>query len=387
MATDPLQALSALDSAHLVPVVRRALGRPDFELGPWEVRRLSDQGIINPDGLFVFSGTGQDGDGSRAWAVVLKVLRAGSADLDPSHLWHWRREASVMEAGLLDHLPGPIVAPRCYGVEERSDGAWLWIELIQDKSPRRWGEAEFAFAAEQLGQATGAWLASGVQRDDPWLCRSHSRTWAEGWPPTKADWANPYVQAGFPEALRRRLLAVWDERDRLYAALEHLPQTFAHFDSQRRNLMIRAARDGQDELVAVDWAWCGLGPVGAEAASLLVNSAVIFEFELEDVAALDETIFTTYLAGLRHEGWADSVEAVRLAYDATTVLFCGVTVPTLTMFWTHPEYSAQLLQLFGRDAAGCAQGWAAVAEFALDRGEAALATIKRLRFNEGSSNG
>ncbi len=76
-------------------------------------------------------------------------------------------------------------------------------------------------------------------------------------------------------------------RARLSAALERLPQTFAHFDSQRRNLMIRARSDGEDELVAVDWARCGLRPVGAQ---------------------FDEAAFPAYLAGLRAAGWTGSVD-------------------------------------------------------------------------------
>src|SRR6185503_11978514 len=105
-------------------------------------------------------------------------------------------------------------------------------------------------------------------------------------------------------------------------------QTFAHFDSQRRNLMIRARPNGEDELVAVDWAWCGRGPVGADAAILIGNSMILLEAEAADATALDEAVFSAYLAGLRAEGWSGRVEAVRLAYAATIALFSGVAAPT-----------------------------------------------------------
>ena len=375
MAPDRLEALSALASAHLELVVRRALDSPSFELGRWGVRRLSEQGIINPDGLFIFSGTGQDQQGVQAWSVVLKVVQANSADLDPDHFWHWRREVSAMESGLLGQLPGPVVAPHCYGVEERPDGAWIWMEHIEDKSPRHWGEAEFAFAAEQLGQATGAWLASGIHRDDPWLCRRHARTLAEGASPTEAAWDNAYVQAAFPETLRRRLMVLWAERSRFYAALESLPQTFAHFDSHRRNLMIRAGQAGRDELVLVDWALCGFGPVGAEVATLLGCSLMLFDVEASDGPAMEEAVFPAYLSGLRAAGWAGNADNVRLAYDMTIALYCAVPSPALTVIWTQPDLAERYQQISGRDLERSVAGSAAMAAFALERGEAALSRL------------
>ncbi len=89
-----------------------------------------------------------------------------------------------MESGLLDRLPGPLALPRCYGVEAQPDGAWIWMEHILDRSPRRWGTDEFVFAAEQLGRTTGAWLSSGNKLDYPWLSRGIAQTWSEGFAPS-----------------------------------------------------------------------------------------------------------------------------------------------------------------------------------------------------------
>lgn len=56
MDTDRLQTLAAFDPTRLTEIVRRAQARPRFEIGSWEVRHLSSAGMINPEGLFLFSG-------------------------------------------------------------------------------------------------------------------------------------------------------------------------------------------------------------------------------------------------------------------------------------------------------------------------------------------
>src|SRR5262245_36988026 len=194
MATDRLQTLAALDSARLTEIVRRAQASPSLQIGPWVVRRLSSDGMINPDGLFVFSGDGYDQRGRRPWSVVLKVLQSHTPEPDLSDAWHWKREYWAMESGMLERLPGPMAPPRCYGVEGQSDGAWIWMEHIIDRSPRRWGTDEFVFAAEQLGRTTGAWLSSGTKLDYPWLSRGLAHIWSEDLAPSEEVWASEYVK-------------------------------------------------------------------------------------------------------------------------------------------------------------------------------------------------
>ena len=133
------QILSELDSAYLTKIVRRVKASPSFEIGPWDVRQLSSEGGVNPEGLFLFSGDGYDESGHQPWSVVLKMIRSNTPEPDPNNAWHWKREYWVMESGLLEKLPGPLVPPRCYSAELQPDGAWMWLEYIQDRSPRSWG--------------------------------------------------------------------------------------------------------------------------------------------------------------------------------------------------------------------------------------------------------
>jgi hypothetical protein len=377
MTTNQLQTLAALDSTRLTEIVRRAQASPSFEIESWDVKHLSSDGMINPEGLFLFSGEGSDDRGRRPWSVVLKSIQSQTSEPDLSDAWHWKREYWAMESGLLSKLPGPLVPPRCYGVKEQPDGAWIWMEHILDRSPRRWGTDEFVFTAEQLGRTTGAWLSSETQLDYPWLSRGLAHTWSEDFAPSEEVWANEYVSQAWPSSMRERLMAVWAERARLNAVLESLPQTFAHFDSQRRNLMIRGRPDGEDELVAVDWAWCGIGPVGADAAILIGNSMILYEADPKTGAQLGEAVFQAYLAGLQAAGWTGNIDEVRLAYAATNALFCGVTAPHLLTIVTKPEWIARMKENFGVDSSECIEHSVSMGAFGVELGEEALRLMSR----------
>jgi hypothetical protein len=130
MAEDMVVKLQAINSAILTDVVRQDQHSPRFEVTGWSVRRLSDKGVSNRDGLWLFSGAGYDNEGSRSWSVVLKILHRQEPEPPLSDLWHWKREFFVAQSGLLARLPGPVKAPRFYRTEETSDGAWLWQEYV-----------------------------------------------------------------------------------------------------------------------------------------------------------------------------------------------------------------------------------------------------------------
>jgi hypothetical protein len=68
MSQDTLAQLHNLDSALLTDVVRQDQRSPTFALLDWSVARLSNKGIINPDGLFRLSGQGRDSAGTRPWS-------------------------------------------------------------------------------------------------------------------------------------------------------------------------------------------------------------------------------------------------------------------------------------------------------------------------------
>ena len=48
----------------------------------------------------------------------------------------------------LAHLPGGLMAPRCFGVTEQLGGeVWLWLEDVADLGQHQWSLDEFDRAA------------------------------------------------------------------------------------------------------------------------------------------------------------------------------------------------------------------------------------------------
>ena len=74
-----LKTLQAIDPKLLTDFVRQDQNDPSFEISSWDVQRLSDKGISNPDGLWRFSGQGAGAAGNRPWAIVLKILSIAAA--------------------------------------------------------------------------------------------------------------------------------------------------------------------------------------------------------------------------------------------------------------------------------------------------------------------
>lgn len=172
MSQDTLATLTALDPAVLIEVVRQDQRSPTFALREWTVAPLSHHKIIDTTGgLYCFSGHGYDERGERPWSVVLKIVKAPGDQSTPDfrHWAYWKREVLAYETGLLASLPGPIVAPRCYGVREYDGGAWIWMEHIVEATERRWGLEEYALAAQHLGAFNGAYLTKTPLPNVPWL--------------------------------------------------------------------------------------------------------------------------------------------------------------------------------------------------------------------------
>ena len=132
MADDIQAKLETIDIAILRDVIQQDQRTSSLEITKWSVKRLSDKGIMNPDGLWLFSGEGYDETGSRHWSVVLKVLTRQENEPPLSNMWHWKREFFIARSGLIKNLSDSLKAPRIYKVEETTEGAWLWLENIEN---------------------------------------------------------------------------------------------------------------------------------------------------------------------------------------------------------------------------------------------------------------
>ena len=345
--TDNLsEIIKGIDPAILTDIVRKDQRSSSFVINEWSVDRLSDKGFMNPDGLWLYSGKGFDNEGHRPWAVVLKVIQQPKDDLPVTSCWYWKRELLVAQSGLSEMLPGPVKAPRYYRAEETLGRAWLWLEYIENHRPTPWAIDDYAFSARQIGKWNGEIAVGGKSFDEPWLTRNQLLTWYTETNPDQ-DFQFHLNQKYITGELRNQYDRLWADRTIFYSAISSLPKFFTHFDCQRRNLMIRKGNDGLDELVLIDWAQCGLAPLGVELFHLVVMSTLFIEWPSSQIIKLDEVVFGNYLSGLRDAGWSGDPEMVRLGYLIWVAVWAGITFPNMMTRWCSPEARSFCLSMWG----------------------------------------
>jgi hypothetical protein len=382
MADDILAACQAIDPAFLVEIVRQDLNRPGFELGAWEAAPVSHEKVVRTTGgLFCFRGIGQDSGKPRSWSVILKIVRQLEGEGEDIQGYdYWRRELLAYQTGLLTDLPAGIRAPRCYGVSAHAGDGWIWMENVQEISQFKWDLAQFAYAAHQLGRFGGAYLVGRPLPDQPWLCQSIFRNiladggwWARFINPDnpRNAWQNSTVQKIYSEPLRRRVLQLWADKWRLIGANDRLPRVFCHNDAHRRNFMIPPGADGTDNLVAIDWAFCGLGGLGNDLGELVGIGLSHFDVEPEAAGEFEAAVLAGYQAGLHSAGWEGDFRLARLGYQISLALWWGATLPHATAITFRDEARVDVLANYGRPIEAVISGWTALAEFTLERAERA----------------
>lgn len=260
----------------------------------------------------------------------------------------WKRDFSWAQACLSKQLQGPVKAPRIYHSEETPEGAWIWMEYVQGIQSGPWTPDEYAFAAHQFGLWNGSYLTGSSLPTESWLTRQLYRSWL-----TIIDFEQalqfPLNQKYIPGETLTQYERLWHERETFLNALESLPQVFSHLDSHRRNLLIRAGRTGQKELVALVFlgGQCGVGAIGAELNWLIGYSAMLLEWPSAELPRLEKVAFPSYIRGLRETGWKGDTDLIRLGFTAMLAVYIGCAIPGLTPYWCGAENREVALRILG----------------------------------------
>lgn len=335
MTTSAPSPLEGMDRDTLIRPVRRALADDAAELIDWRHEPLPYT-VRNPvaGGVYRLAGRARTRGTTRTWSLILKVSHSPAGrtwpdgrvapagwGMDPAHSQYWRREALAYRSGLLDDLPGGLVAPRSFGVDERADGTIrLWLEEVHETEQRPWPLARYGVVARHLGQLNGAYLAGRALPSEPWLNRGFLRAWTVD--PARValteriiraeTWAQPLVRAAFPDPVAARLRRLHTEREGFLAALERLPQTLCHLDAFSGNLLARRVGTGEEQTVALDWAFVGLAAVGEEVGHLVAWTLMLGDVVVSKAENLRGIVIAGYIAGLREAGWTGgTVELTR----------------------------------------------------------------------------
>jgi hypothetical protein len=212
------------------------------------------------------------------------------------------------------------------------------------------------------------------------LCKDHIRGWLGSTTP-EDGWNDSHFNAHFSSETRARHQALWGDLDGFLSALNHLPQVFSHFDYQRRNLFIRRTENEQDEVVAIDWALCGMGPIGGDLFHLIGISSLLLDFEPERVRELDAAAFGAYLAGLRDAGWSGDADLTRLGYCVWGVGYSGATIPSIGAWITSEAGRPIALQGLGLAGAELLAKWSVMLDYLLARADEARLLMRKLRIS------
>ena len=297
---------------------------------------------------------------SSDWAVIVKFLTLDkfafqSASADPSSWDYWKREWWVYRSTWQQELPGPLVAPRCFGTGDivAKDGnqelAWIAMEDVATRTHSAWPQKHFREVARHLGVFNGPYLCGPPIPSEPWLSRDWLRGWTELSEPLMSQLsvaaAHPVTGRIFTRAINKDLSWLWDQRDKLYFTLDHLPQTLCHNDIFPRNLFPRGAPCSQS--VAIDWAYCGLAPIGQELSALVGASQVFRECPLNRWDELERDCVDGYTDGLREAGWSRGDEAFTGYLLSLVLRFAAASLPPLFSLTMTTEHIGLISRLFG----------------------------------------
>jgi hypothetical protein len=261
------------------------------------------------------------------FSVVAKTLHPASASpafvsIPPDHHaqvledLHWLDEPALYGSGLGESLPSPLRMPIVHEIERHDDDhLTIWMEDVDDTEP--WTLVRFHRTARALGALAGRWS----ERDAVALFGLHRRDIGRLFfgkvlhhdVPIQADdgfWADPLVTAAVDGQHRADLGRLVDAIPRLLAALDTVPFGVCHGDAAPDNFR----EPGDGSIVALDWSYGHVGPVGSDLGQLLAGR---FESGLagpDDVAPIADTILDGFLAGLDAVGGPITPDQVRTAW-------------------------------------------------------------------------
>jgi hypothetical protein len=390
MSNDLPEQLEAIDQAFLTEVVRKDQHNPNLVILDWTVEPLSHEKIIDTTaGLFCFSGHYRGAQGIQHWKVVLKCINnPRSSKQEPRGWSYWQREILAFKSGYLAQLPAGMRAPRFYQVTENENGAWLWIEHIQEVTGKQWSLDYFQRTARQLGISQGKYLHTAPLTDQPWLSQFFFRNvwsaenfWSGFMNPASEEnaWKSPITQGGFEAQHKSRVLQLLAEKERFFDVNDRLPRVLCHYDASRRNFMwSRSLQTGEEELIGVDWAFTGIGALGNDLGQLIGTSMFFFEYSPTDAETLEGAILEGYLAGLADNGVTIDARLVRLGYLISLAFWMGIMLPGWAAFMLSPDSGVNVQAMYGHPAEDVLAGWVQLDSFCLDRADEARALVQQL---------
>jgi hypothetical protein len=290
------------------------------------------------------------------FSVVAKTLHPASesptfAVIPPEHHaqvledLHWLDEPEIYESGLGDSVPAPMRMPIVHQIERHGDKRiTIWMEDVNDVEP--WTLDRYRRTACALGALAGRWsepdavAAFGLHRRD--IGRLFfGKVLHHDVPIQAADefWTDPFVAAAVDDRHREDLGRLVTALPQLLGALDHLPFGVCHGDAAPDNFR----EPGDGSIVALDWSYGHVGPVGSDLSQLLSGRFESGVARPDDVAPVATAILDGYLAGLEAERSPITPDQVRTAWATYLAIRSVVSLLILERDDLVDEQRADLL--------------------------------------------
>ena len=140
----------------------------------------------------------------------------------------------------------------------------------------------------------------------------------------------------------------------------------------------RSVETGEEELIAIDWAFCGIGGIGNDLGGLVGSSMFFFEYDPGDAETLELAQLDGYLAGLTESGARLDARLVRLGYLISLSFWMGAMLPGWSAVMLAPDSGFNVQAMYGRQAEEVLDGWVRLDKFCLDRADEARNLIEQL---------
>lgn len=328
MLNNPIEIV--VSPQRLAGMLQRVLENTSVAVCEWETHKLQG-GLESGSAIYRLQGVAAVDEEVQSWSVIVKIIQPEAEFDDPLGYRYWKREIQYYQSGMLYDLPGQVTAPACYAIDEHTDGSvWLWLEDIRDPQEHPWSIERYAQSARQLGQFNGAYLMDRSLPDVAWVTRGWLEKYLDHAAPMVTfllhNPKNPIVQSLLPGIALPLSLAIWKEHTHMLRVLDRLPQVFCHQDAFSRNLFYR-----HGQVIAIDWGFAGVAPLGVELAPLIGVAFGLGKFPSSQAVELDQACFDAYLDGLRQAGYQPDTRQVRLGYTLTVLLryILGATIGEL----------------------------------------------------------
>jgi hypothetical protein len=238
----------SLQASDFEPIVCQILDQPTVEILDWSIQSFKDgtDDLYGRLGVHRISGKARYDDKDSSWSVVLKVLLQPPDEAytnDLSTINYWKREILTIQSGILTELPGTLVIPRYYKVQELDNGEYrIWMEDIPEIESN-WTMEHHQLAARHLGQFNGAYFVGHpLPKIEPWMCHGRVREWLESVESKEqilTSYEHPVVKKWITQEDSERMARLWENKDLLLEKFDQLPLCLCHHDAFRPNLMLR----------------------------------------------------------------------------------------------------------------------------------------------------